>query len=285
MKISTNIGPIANIVGDEDAVKYIADAGFDAWDFSMFSMVKYDRNTQETGLTDHPLNGDGYIEYAQKLKEIGLKGGIVCNQSHAPFPVANKLIRSCLERSIESTGAAGGEICIIHPDNNKTAVENAVMYRELLPVAKRCNVKIATENMFNWKDDNASPAACSSPESFNAHLDALSDDYLVACLDIGHSQLKGLNTSPEEMITALGERIKALHIHDNDGIHDLHNIPFSGVIDFNKVVSALKAVNYSGYFTLEPDSHLKDCPKSEVGKRVKELADPAKRLADMFESL
>ena len=56
MKISTNIGPIADIVGDEDAVKYIADAGFDAWDFSMFSMVKYDWNTQETGLTDHPLS-------------------------------------------------------------------------------------------------------------------------------------------------------------------------------------------------------------------------------------
>ena len=42
MKISTEIASAARIIGEEKAVEYVAKAGFDAWDFSMFSMCKYD---------------------------------------------------------------------------------------------------------------------------------------------------------------------------------------------------------------------------------------------------
>ena len=38
MKISTEIGSASRKVGEEKAVELIAKAGFDAWDFSMFSM-------------------------------------------------------------------------------------------------------------------------------------------------------------------------------------------------------------------------------------------------------
>ena len=42
MKISTEIGSAAKIIGEEKAIEYIAKAGFDAWDFSMFEMCRYD---------------------------------------------------------------------------------------------------------------------------------------------------------------------------------------------------------------------------------------------------
>ncbi len=42
MKISTEIASAAALVGEEKAVEYTAKAGFDAWDFSMFDMCKYD---------------------------------------------------------------------------------------------------------------------------------------------------------------------------------------------------------------------------------------------------
>ena len=38
MKISTEIGSIASLVGEEKAVELVAKSGFDAWDFSMFDM-------------------------------------------------------------------------------------------------------------------------------------------------------------------------------------------------------------------------------------------------------
>lgn len=285
MKISTEIGSAAKIIGDERAVEYTAKAGFDAWDFSMFDMVNYDWSTGKTEITNHPLNTGNYASYARKLKQIGLDNGIVCNQSHAPFPSCSKEVRSMMKRAIECTAEAGGKICIIHPDNDKGAEENAEMYMELLPFAKSCGVKIAAENMWCWdkEKDEACFAACSTPESFNAHLDAVNDDFFVACLDIGHAEMRGLNTSAVEMIKALGKRLRALHIHDNDRWHDSHQIPFSMDIDFERVVAALREIKYNGYFTLESDQYLKDRTPENVLDGLKNMADTAKRLADMFE--
>ena len=145
MKISTEIASCAKITGEEKAVELIAKAGFDAWDFSMFDMCKYDWDNRCLIENSHPLYGNNYLAFARRLKEIGLDNGIVCNQSHAPFPSSCAEIRSYYKRAIECTAEAGGNICIIHPDNNKPAYENAQMYLELLPFAKDCGVKIATE--------------------------------------------------------------------------------------------------------------------------------------------
>ena len=136
MKISTEIASIAKITGEEKAVELCAKAGFDAWDFSMFAMCRYDRISNMLLENNHSLAGANYLAFARKLKKIGLDNGIVCNQSHAPFPVYCKEIRSCLKRAIECTAEAGGKICIIHPDNYKTAEDNAEMYLELLAIGK-----------------------------------------------------------------------------------------------------------------------------------------------------
>lgn len=286
MLISTEIGSASEIVGEERAVELIAKAGFDAWDFSMFEMCRYDWGNQCLLENNHPLSGNGYLAFARKLKQIGLDNGIVCNQSHAPFPTSCAAIRSYYKRAIECTAEAGGKICIIHPDNNKSAEENAQMYFELLPFAKDCGVKIATENMWNWNDekDEAAPAACSDPASFNAHLDAVNDEFFVACLDIGHAEMRGLGTTAVEMIKALGPRLQALHIHDNDLWHDSHQIPMSMGIDFAAVVKALKEIDYKGYFTLESDRYLNGYTPENILEGLKNLADADKKLAMMFKN-
>jgi sugar phosphate isomerase/epimerase len=285
MKISTEISSIADLIGEEKAVEFLAKAGFDAWDFSMFSMCRYDWSKKILLENSHPLAGDNYLAFARKLKQIGLDNGIVCNQSHAPFPTACAAIRSYYKRAIECTAEAGGEICIIHPDNNKTAQENAEMYFELLPFAKDCGVKIATENMWNWdgEKNESSFAACSTSESFVEHIDIVNDPFLVACLDIGHAEMRGSGSGAVNMIHALGSRLQALHIHDNDKWHDSHQIPFSMKIDFVPIVKALKEINYSGYFTLEADNYMDAYNKENAFYGVQELAKSARKLADMFE--
>ncbi len=287
MKISTEIASAAKIIGEEKAIEYTAKAGFDAWDFSMFAMCKYDWGTNSVLATDHPLSGNNYLSFARKLKQIGLDNGIHCNQSHAPFPVYCKEIRDYLKRAIECTAEAGGKICVIHPDNFKNAQENAEMYCELLPFAKQHNVKIATENMWCWdkEKDRSCFAACATPKSFCEHIDVLNDDFMVACLDIGHAEMKGSDTSAVEMIKALDHRLQALHIHDNDKWHDSHQIPFSMDIDFEGVVKALKETGYNGYFTLEADCYLKAYNADNIFDGIKKLADSAKKLAEMYEKL
>ena len=285
MKTSTEIGSASRIIGEERAVEEIAKAGFDAWDFSMFDMCRYDWSTRSAVMTNHPLAGNNYIAFARRLKQIGLDNGIVCNQSHAPFPVSCPEIRSLLKRSIECTAEAGGKICVVHPDNNKSPEENAEIYAEILPFAKSCGVKIATENMWNWNGEKDEPcfAACATSESFNAHLDAVNDPFFVACLDIGHAEMRGSGSGAANMIYALGDRLQALHIHDNDRWHDSHQIPFSMNIDFKSIVKALKSIGYRGYFTLEADSYLNKFNADNVSEGIKDMSLAADKLARMFE--
>lgn len=287
MKISTEIGSIAEVVGEEHALALVASAGFDCWDFSMTVMAKYVGGGRVLE-SDHPLAGPGRLAFARRLRRIGLDFGITCNQSHAPFPVRVPGIRDCLKHSIECTAEAGGKICIIHPDNDKSAEENAEMYLELLPFAREHGVKIATENMWNWdkEKDESSHAACSTPKSFVAHLEAVGDPYLVACLDIGHAEMRGQGTNAVEMIRAIGgSHLQALHIHDNDKWHDSHKTPFTMDIDFPPIVAALHEIGYSGEFTLEACYQLKGLPAELVPEEVGKMALAARRLADMFEAL
>ena len=284
MKISTEIGSIARIVGMEKAVEYCAKAGFDAWDFSMFDMCRMD---WETGLpmnTGSPLSGSDALKFARTLKKIGLDHGIVCNQSHAPFPVYVPAVRDCLKRAIACTAEAGGSICVIHPDNNKTAEENAEMYWELLPFAKDCGVKIATENMWNWDNEKAmsSFAACATGEDFKKHIDVINDDFFVACLDLGHAEMRGSGDGAVSMIRTLGHRLQALHIHDNDLLHDDHQIPFSMDVDFAAIAKALREVDYKGYFTLEADQFLRDYDEENVFEGILKLKESACRFEALF---
>lgn len=285
MKTSTEIGSITKFMSYEKAVEAVAKAGFDAFDLSMFSMAQYDWSKGCIIDNGSPFRGSDYLKFVRRLKQIGLDNGIVCNQSHAPFPSNVPEIASYFKRAIECTAEAGGEICVIHPMNKQSAEVNAEMYNGLLPFAKSCGVKIAAENMWNWNNekDCAAPAACSSHDDFLKHIETVNDPYLVACLDIGHAEMRGLNTTSVQMIKTLGGHLQALHIHDNDMHHDSHQIPFSMSIDYKPIVKALKEINYSGFFTLEADAYLGR--ESDTGSGIKRLSNAARRLADMFDAL
>ena len=285
MRTSTEIGSISTRIGEEKAVEAVASAGFDCWDFTMLNMAPVNRSSGFLSFSYHPLCGDKCFEFAKRLKRIGEDNGITCNQSHAPYPTAIPAVFDLLERALECTALAGGKICVIHPQNNGTLEQNVEMYKKLLPFAKSCGVKIATENMWNWDHacDRATDAACSTGESFSALVDAVNDPYLVACLDVGHSEMMQ-NTSAPLMIEQLGSRIHALHLHDNDKWHDSHMIPFAGKMDFNAITAALKRIGYSGDVTLEANTHVLNVPVENISAELRKMADAAKRLAAMIES-
>lgn len=286
MKISTEIASASRIIGEEKAIEYYAKAGFDAWDFSLYEMCQFDWNNNCVFESTHPLSGKDYLKFARRLNQVAKDNGIICNQTHAPFPSSHPDVQPYIKRSIECSAEVGAEVCVIHPDAFKSPEENAEMYLELLPFAKECNVKIATENMFCWDGEkgHATFAACATPESFKAHIDVVNDPFLVACVDIGHAEMKGIDTSAAELILELGDRVKALHIHDNNKLYDAHQIPFSMDINFEEVVSALQKINYQGYFTLEASSYLEAFDKDNVFEGMKNLEKSVRKLADMFEN-
>ena len=286
MKTSTSIQPIANFVGYEKAVELVGKAGFSAWDFSLFYLARYNYKTRQVTCDEEYFGGDNCYKTAKLLRKIGEDYGMVCNQSHAPFPSHVKGVKDNLKRAIECTAIAGGNICIVHPVNYYSATENANFYREFVEFGKQHGVKIATENMFGGDRFTGVilPHACANPKSALEHLNALNDDYFVFCLDIGHAEMQDIRTSSVEMIYAIKDKIQALHIHDNDLKGDYHATPFTMSVNYEPIVKALKDIGYNGYLTLECDAHFSrgGYTAETVEEGVKTMYDSVKRLNEMF---
>ena len=70
----------------------------------------------------------------------------------------------------------------------------------------------------------------------------------------------------------------------NDLLNDSHALPFTMKMDFDAIVTALKDINYQGYFTMEADQHMGAYTKENAFEGVKALADTARKLARMFEA-
>ncbi|MFQ9152531.1 MAG: hypothetical protein ACLR6B_14695 [Blautia sp.] len=98
------------------------------------------------------------------------------------------------------------------------------------------------------KREKACFAACATSESFLEHLHAVDDPSFSSLSGSWSCRDEGRRFRAAAMIHALGPKLEALHIHDNDRIHDSHQLPFSMKIDFGEIVSALKEIGYGGIF-------------------------------------
>ncbi len=73
-------------------------------------------------------------------------------------------------------------------------------------------------------------------------------------LDVGHANMgrgRGQPNQAAELMAAFGARLTHVHLHDNDGILDLHLPLGTGTVDWPLVVRQLKAVGWDGTATLE----------------------------------
>ncbi len=283
MRVATQSSALSYLYGDEKAVQLLAETGFDAIDFSMF-------NTDEE---DAPVFGKDYENYARGLKHIAEECGICFHQSHAPFPSIrvgdegyNKKITPLIHRAIAVSSILGVKIVIVHPiagaKNQKEF--NIDFYNSLIPVCKEYNIQVALENMFGGNPNNGQiiPNVCSTGKEFSEYVDALDARYFTACLDVGHAGLVG--ETAENMIRVLGhDRLRALHIHDNNHVRDLHTLPFTQSLKWSAITAALKEIQYTGDFTFEADHFIESFPKELVLPAYKLMLATGRYLAAQCE--
>ncbi|MBQ8612102.1 MAG: sugar phosphate isomerase/epimerase [Oscillospiraceae bacterium] len=291
MKISTNGGYILSRFGYEKGFALLKEAGFDAVDVGLDEMTSM----------DSLLNQPGYEKKAQEIRRAADNAGIPVNQTHAPFkdPLdvweKNENLYQILKRSLEVSGILGAEIAVVHPYHHPVFLghedemfeKNMAYYGELLPTAIAAKVKIGVENMYRVDsrrryivDDT-----CSRLYDFIRYVDTLNSPWAVACLDIGHVAVIRQKDEPWDFIRGLGhDRLKALHVHDNDYVGDQHKLPYEGLINWNEVTRALGEIDYQGYFTYETIGHLGACDDDFIPTALKYMADLAKYLADKAES-
>ena len=243
------------------ALRKIKELGYEAGDVSFFETVNDD---------DELMRGD-YLENARKLRQVADEIGLPLVQAHAPFPIHkegdpayDKKIVEVIKKVLEMCAILGIKNCVIHPCNDWDAKENKERFFDLIyPTAERVGVIIATENMWNWDKGatHCTYAACSTPEYFRKHCEKMNRPYSKACVDLGHANMFKFDplVSPGRMIEVLGhEYVSCLHIHDNDGVRDLHQAMFAAELDFDAVIASLRKIHYEGELVSEFIPHAKN---------------------------
>ncbi len=292
MKLSTQTSNIFSTFGEKEGLKVLKDAGYDALDMSLFCM-NHDPNC--------PYNNEDYRQHAEDLRRAADELEIPFNQSHTPFTFNWKNPNEYEERyipmqirALEISAILGAEHAVIHPWHYSQFMGheeemfnfNMDHYRRLLPYAKEYGIKIAIENMWQIEPKRKCiyASACGKADELVRYIDTLDDDTFVACLDLGHCGLVG--EEPWDAIRILGhDRLKSLHVHDNDYRNDTHTLMGMSLMDYNEIMKALADIDYTGDFTLEADGFLRHFEKDFKPTACKFMADRSRYLMAKFEEI
>ncbi len=282
MKLATTTGWAAHLHGETGMFGPLSRAGFDGVDYSMF----FHPNHGE--FLDQPLQQ--MLLHYDSVRKAAEEAGMTVVQMHAPMPswtedpAERTYMKGLMEKAIAVCGTLKCPYLVIHPAIPKerqyhdhiteTRTLNIEMYSEWIPLLKQYGVQIGVENMCVWDKmrNRPAPTVASTAEEMLYLIQSMNqiagETLFVACLDLGHAGLSG--EQPEEMIRVLGDNLKLLHVHDNDKIKDLHNLPWTGTVDWDAVCKALGETGYNGSLSLEADSFPMQFPAS-LGEKALEM--------------
>ena len=131
----------------------------------------------------------------------------------------------------------------------------------IAPRAKEMGATICMENLYTSTGNHIIEGPANDARKAAKRIDEFNTRYgaevLGFCFDTGHANLTGLDF--EDFITTLGNRLKVLHIHDNDGIYDLHQIPFTFTktrenttsTDWEGFIRGLRAIHFDKVLSFE----------------------------------
>jgi len=143
---------------------------------------------------------------------------------------------------MEFLHALGGNVIVLHVSIRSPVPKvleldtSKQMIDALLPACKRLGVRIAVENEISSNTDLLQ-------EMFNAYP---SDD-LGFCYDSGHAQI----ANNADILETFLDRLLLVHLHDNYGTNDDHNLPGQGIIDWEWVMHRVLNAPYLRTLTLE----------------------------------
>ncbi len=258
MKTAMMTGHVTRFGDLEFALRLIKELGFEAVDLTMYDTIGGPpvRN-KELFTGDISAN-------ARRIKKIAEKIQLPIVQAHTPFHVYrkgdeeyNEYMLETQKLCLEIAGIIGIPYVVIHPAMGVDDEYNKKFFEKLLPLAKKNNIIICVENMWEWQSGalHCDYSTCSTPESFLRLMEYIDHPNLKACVDVGHAEMfNGFDksVSPKLMVEKLGHKYcAALHLHDNDGVNDYHKIPFEGVIKWEEVYEALTKINYMGNIVTE----------------------------------
>ena len=187
--------------------------------------------------------GEGY----QKDVEFARDANIIIENIHAPVHEQNYIsldnqdgisvyesylqcVKDCYKYDISTI--------VIHLPNDKYPLDELGIERlkSIIDFANECNVKIAFENLSNI-------------QNLDLVMNTFKSSNVGFCYDSCHHE----NYAPTyDLLEKYGERLIAIHLHDNGGKNNQHQLPFDGNINWENVMKKIAHSKYVGGTTLEP---------------------------------
>lgn len=187
--------------------------------------------------------GEGYRNGPKLAREAGL----FIENIHAPVEQQNNLWLDNLDgaalldvylRSLSDCAEFDIPTMVMHlPEeaypHNALGLERV---KRIVEHAERLNVDIALENVRNLSN-------------VSHMLDRIDSTRLGFCYDCAHHE----HYFPDaDLLGRYGSRLKALHLHDDNGSWGQHGLPLDGSLDWPKIMKNIAATGYSGATAIEP---------------------------------
>lgn len=191
--------------------------------------------------------------------ETTRKAGLWIENIHAPFEKSNDIWLDNLDgeettkmflKCIDDCAEYDIPTMVMHASCGEALPINEIgmqRFELLIERAEQKNVNIALENMRRT--------------SQLAHTAKILETFVTPrlglCFDSGHHNAR-MERSPEyDLLSRFGNRLMALHLHDNEGViysdnkDDQHRLPFDGTIDWSTTMKTITNTGYTGATSLE----------------------------------
>lgn len=278
VELGVQTSGVVSDAAPEEGFALLREAGFSCADFSL--------NRYLTNGSLYRLERNDFFERtAEELERFfaphraaARAAGVRINQMHMPYPLLvpngdrelNRFLRcEAAPKSLQICADFGCPYIVVHGlklarylgSEEVEWAETEKLLRFLAPTAKELGITICMENLYDQRGGRVVEGPGCDARKAAERIDRLNDAYgaevLGFCFDTGHANLTGLDF--EAFIKTLGHRLKVLHIHDNDGIGDLHQLPFAFTrnresrpsTDWEGFIRGLRAIRFDGVLNFE----------------------------------
>ncbi|HEY3377631.1 MAG TPA: sugar phosphate isomerase/epimerase [Armatimonadota bacterium] len=279
---------------ERELLPRMAAAGYDGVDFNFWDLVRR-VNWHDDAEADRWLDA---------LAQSTADAGLTWVQGHGPvFDIFQNAAEDIFQRdlcapALRACARLGVPWLVLHPCTAAGAFDRAHLnmlletnrdfVRTLLPLCERYGVGLALENIFDrpWAAPEGAPRFFGAiPDELAALIDAIAHPLVGACWDTGHANVMHLDQ--RAALTAMGTRVKVLHLHDNNGQHDEHHLPFiprPHGVDWDGVMAGLRAGGYTGALTFEVRAAFEAVPLSLFDDALRYSVQLGRQLAQTFET-
>lgn len=284
MKLATTTEDFSKYYSDDiSKVKELALAGFKYIDFSLFNKeVDYymDSNWKDKVRELKKVADEEGVKFVQMHSPALFEGGVKDELYDYGIKSTIRSIEICKELEIPFTVVHGADNPKVNNFEQKLEL-NREFYKNFFSVMEDTGVMVLSENSPKrkrldwWQPIYTGKQAKQLCEYINHPLFAF-------CWDTGHANMQG---TQYQDILDLGNYLKAVHYNDNDGISDLHTLPFTQTLNNDEVISALIKIGFTGPLTFECPSGITNAKRKNAFELDNRLALPPIEVARQNEKL